>query len=259
MIATFARHSWYLTLRQLRRLWRQPWYIALTLVQPVIWLVLFGQLFKRVVEIPGFQAGAYIDFLVPGIVVMSALFSSGWSGMGMIDAINRGVMDRFLVSPVQRAALIVGPLSQTAIGIVIQSIIIVALGLVIGADFPGGIAGVVVLLVCAILLGAAFGAISNGLALLARREETVIATVNFIALPLMFLSPVLMQRNLVPTWMQAAIQFNPVAWAVDAGREALGASTDWSFVLARVAMLLAAVVVCAAFATRAFRTYQRTV
>lgn len=258
-MTVFLQHCWYLTLRQLRRLWRQPWYIALTLVQPVIWLLIFGQLFKRIVEIPGFHAGSYIDFLAPGIVIMSALFSSGWSGMGMIDAIDRGVMDRFLVSPVRRTALIVGPLSQTAIGIVIQTSIIIALSVVAGAHLSGGIAGIGALMVCAVLLGAMFGAISNGFALLARREETVIAAVNFIALPASFLSPILMQRNLVPAWIQGIIRFNPVAWAVDAGREALSANTDWHLVLVRITMLLALAVLGVAFATRALRVYQRSV
>jgi ABC-2 type transport system permease protein len=254
----FVRQCGYLTLRGLRRLWRQPWYVALTLVQPVIWLLIFGQLFKRVVEIPGFNAGSYIDFLAPGIVIMSALFSSGWSGMGMIEAIERGVMDRFLVSPVRRAALIVGPLSQTVISIVVQSAIILALSFALGAHLAGGIAGAIVLVLCAALLGTTFGAISNGFALLARREETVIAAVNFIALPASFLSPILMQRDLVPGWIQSIIRFNPVAWAVDAGREALSATADWRMVLLRIALLLAVAVLGVAFATRTVRVYQRS-
>lgn len=256
---TFLQHCGYLTLRQLRRLWRQPWYIALTLVQPVIWLFIFGQLFKRVVEIPGFGVGSYLDFLAPGIVIMSALFSSGWSGMGMIDAIERGVMDRFLVSPVRRTALIVGPLSQTALSIMIQSLIITALALAAGAHFAGGVAGIGVLILCGVLLGVIFGAISNGIALLARREETVIATVNFIALPASFLSPILMQRRLVPDWMQTTIAFNPVAWAVDAGREALSANSNWHLVLSRMGLLLFVGAISMTFATRALRVYQRSV
>ena len=66
---TVLLHSWLMTGRQLRGLVRQPWYIAFTLVQPVIWLLLYGQLFKRVVELPGFNAASYISFLTPGIVL----------------------------------------------------------------------------------------------------------------------------------------------------------------------------------------------
>ena len=89
------RQSWFLMLRLLMILLRQPWYVALTLIQPIIWLVLYGQLFRRVVELPGFRSSSYIDFLTPGIVIMSALFSSGWTGMGVINDLDRGVMDRF--------------------------------------------------------------------------------------------------------------------------------------------------------------------
>ena len=78
----------YMTFRHLRELWRQPWFVAVTLVQPVIWLLLFGALFKRVIEIPGFHGHSYIAFLAPGVVVMTAMFNAGWSGMALIEDIE---------------------------------------------------------------------------------------------------------------------------------------------------------------------------
>src|SRR5207247_1666873 len=83
-----------------------PWYVGVTLFQPVVWLLLFGALFKNVVQIPGFEGTSYKDFLAPGVVIMSAVFSAGWNGMGTIEDLDRGVMDRFLVAPVSRAPLI---------------------------------------------------------------------------------------------------------------------------------------------------------
>jgi ABC-2 type transport system permease protein len=253
------RHSFYMMGRSLTALLRQPWWIAITLVQPVIWLLLYGALFKRVVEIPGFQSGSYIQFLAPGVVVMTALFSSGWGGMAMIDDIDKGVVDRFLVSPVVRSALITGRVMNNAVSILIQAVIIVALALIVGATFPSGVIGVVVMIVVAMLLGAAFGAISNGLALLTRREETLIAIMNFLLLPLTFLSSAFMQKDLMPGWMQTVADLNPVNWAVEAGRMAILADTDWAGVALRSAGLLVLLVVCSAFATRAFRAYQRSV
>jgi len=250
---------WHMTERKLKTLLRQPWYLAITLVQPIIWLLLFGALFKKIVEIPGFKGGSYIDFLTPGIVVMTALFSSGWSGMGMLGDLERGVLDRFLVSPVKRWPLVAGPLIQLAIVVFIQSLIIVGLGLAIGASFPGGVPGVLVLVVVSVLLGAALGGLSNGIALLARREETLIAAVNFIVLPLTFLSSTFMQQNLIPVWMQEVARFNPVNWAVVAGRSALSSNVDWGVVLARGGYLLALALVAGWFATRAFRTYQQSI
>ena len=101
---TAIAQTMYMTQRHTRTLLRQPWFVAITLVQPIIWLLLFGTLFRSVTEIPGFTATAsYLDYLVPGVVVMTALFSSGWSGMGLIDDMERGLMDRFLVAPLHRS------------------------------------------------------------------------------------------------------------------------------------------------------------
>jgi ABC-2 type transport system permease protein len=258
MTTVFA-HSGFMAMRHLRNLMRQPWYIAFTLVQPIIYLLLFGELFKRVVEIPGFGAGSYIVFLTPGIVVMTALFSAGWNGMTIVQDLDRGVMDRFLIAPTSRVALIAGQLIQLAVIVIIQSLIIIGLGLLRGADFPGGVPGVIVLIGSSILLAAPFGALSNALALLVRQEESVIAGVNFVLLPLTFLSAVFMAQNLMPSWMQSVARFNPVNWAVQAARSALGAHTDWTYVLIRLGWLFALTVACAWIATLAFRAYQRSV
>ena len=102
---TAITHSYFLMLRHVRQLIRQPWWIGLTLAQPIIWLVLYGQLFQKVTSLPGFHARSYIEFITPGVVVMSALFSSGWSGMGIINDLDLGVMDRLLVSPANRFAI----------------------------------------------------------------------------------------------------------------------------------------------------------
>ena len=98
------RHSSQVTLRYLRALFRQPAWVGITLIQPVIWLLLFGALFKSVAHIPGFHGGWYIEFLTPGLIVMLAMSSAGWSGMAYIEDMQIGVMDRFLVSPIWRGA-----------------------------------------------------------------------------------------------------------------------------------------------------------
>ena len=127
--AELVRHSMYLTGRSLRALWRQPAFAAITLTQPVIWLLLFGELFQGVADIPGFAAehGSYLEFITPGVVIMTALFSSGWAGTVYIDDMNRGVMDRMLASPVRRGAMMIGTLSYQALTTVLQTLIIFAI------------------------------------------------------------------------------------------------------------------------------------
>jgi ABC-2 type transport system permease protein len=251
--------TWFMTVRHLRNLMRQPAWIAISLIQPVVWLLLYGALFKKIVEIPGFGADSYIDFLTPGVVVMTALFSAGWSGMGLIEDVNRGVVDRFLVSPASRSSLIWGVIVQNGIVAVVQALIIIVLGLIIGADYPGGVPGLIALIVASVLLGAGFGGLSNAIAILSRKEETMIAASNFVLLPLTFLSSVFMAQALMPTWMQDVAKYNPVNWAVQAGREALTTSADWTMVLWRIGALLVFALVCGWLGTRAFRVYQRSV
>jgi ABC-2 type transport system permease protein len=258
MMSATLTDTWAMTLRHLRNLMRQPWYIAFTLVQPLIYLLLFSELFKRVVELPGFEGGSYLTFLTPGVVVMTAAFSAGWNGMSMIEDIDRGVLDRLLVTPVSRGALIFGRLVQLAVVTVIQSLIIFAVGYLRGADYPGGVPGLLAVTGGAVLLAAAVGALSNGMALIVRNQESVIGVVNFIMLPLTFLSSVFMAKVLMPGWMQDAVRFNPLNWAADAGREALRSDTDWNLVASRGGMLLTLILGCAWLATRAFRGYQRS-
>ncbi|MGH2859024.1 MAG: ABC transporter permease [Solirubrobacteraceae bacterium] len=258
-LQTAVAHSCFFAQRELRNLARQPWWIAVSLAQPIIYLLLFAALFRKIVEIPGFGARSYVNFFTPGVVVMTALFSGGWGGMGIINDLDRGVMDRFLVSPAYRGALIAGRLAQQTIVSIIQSLIIVGLALAIGASFPGGVLGVLVLLCVAILLGMGFGALSISLGLLLRREESVIAAVQFVLLPLTFLSSVFMAQNLAPAWIQDVGRFNPVNWAAQAGRAVLGANVDWGLVGSRAGYLVAFTLVCAFLATRAFRAYQRSV
>ena len=87
----------------------------------------------------------------------------------------------------------------------------------------------------------------------------MVAVSNFVLLPLTFLSSVFMARALMPGWMQSIATYNPVEWAVNAGREALAASPDWGVVLSRMGWLALFTLVCTWLATRAFRVYQKSI
>jgi ABC-2 type transport system permease protein len=252
--------SIYMAVRDLRNLARQPWFVAITLIQPIIWLLLFGQLFHKIIEIPGFDSNNYTAFLTPGVVVMNAFYSGGWSGMGMVNDLDRGVMDRFLVTPVSRTAIIIGRMIQVAVTTIIQAAILIVLGLLMGADWPHASAGIPILFAAAILLAVPFAALSNALGLLLRQEESVIGANQFILLPLTFLSSVFLAQVLMPDWMQTGAQFNPLNWAVTAGRDSLvSTNPDWNNVLIHLAYLGALTVVSTWLAARAFRTYQRSI
>jgi ABC-2 type transport system permease protein len=257
---SLARHSAFLAVRSLKALWRQPAFAVATLVQPIIWLLLFGELFKRVVEIPGFDAArtSYLEFLTPGVVVMTALFSSGWAGTVYIEDMNRGVLDRFLASPVRRGALMAGTLAYQAATTIVQTVVVLVVAVIAGARFPGGAAGVLVTLAAACLISVIMASFSNALALLLRSQEALIGVSQFVVLPLQFLSSALLATSLAAAWVADVARYNPVDWAVVASREALSAGTDWSAVWERLGLLAALALVMAWLGTRAFRTYQRS-
>ena len=249
--------SWYMVGRQTRNLLREPIWIAMMLVQPMFWLLLYSQLFERIVDLPGFGTTSYVDFLAPAVVVMTAFFQGTWSGMGMITDLDRGVIERFLTTPAHRSSLVLSQVVRSAITSAIQGVIILLVALALGAG-NGGPVGWVAIVTAGMLISAGFSGISQGVALLTRREATMIAVANFIGLPLMFFSAMLIDFSLIPGWMQAAARVNPVQWAVDAAREPVLPSTDWSLVALSLALLVGFAMATAAFATWAFRSYQRT-
>jgi ABC-2 type transport system permease protein len=261
--ADLARHGVLLTARGVRTLLRQPAYAAITLIQPVIWLLLFGQLFKSVVHIPGFHtaSGSYLEFITPGVILMTALFSSGWAGTVYIEDMDRGVMDRLLASPVRRGAMMIGTLAYQGLTTIVQSLIVFAIAYAAGARFPGGpggIAGIAITLLAAVLMSVIIASFSNAIALLVRQQEALIGISQFIVLPLQFLSSAIMDTRLSPAWVRHVARYNPVDWAVVASRQALSHGTEWSAVWPRLGLLVALAALMAWLATRAFGTYQRS-
>jgi len=254
---TLFAHSAYLTNRSVKALVRQPIFLVLTLIQPMVWLLMFGQLFKSVVTIPGFgEGGSYIEFLTPGVVAMTALFSAAWAGTVYIDDMERGVMDRLLASPVSRGAMMNGTLAYQSITSTVQTVIVLLVAWLMGARFAW--TGVVVTILAAILLTVIFAALSNAVALLVRQQEALIGISQFTALPLTFVSSAVMNPDLAPGWIGTVATYNPLDWVVVASRQTLLGSPDWAAVWPRLGALVVAAGVMAWLATRAFGAYQRS-
>jgi len=252
--------TWYLTGRKLHALVRQPWVLAMGVIQPVIWLFLFGDLFHKIIDIPGFgYQGSYLAYLVPGIVAMNAMSGNMWAGMSMIEEIERGTLNRFLVSPASRIAIMNASVAEQAVSTTAQTLIIVFLGMAGGASYPGGAAGVVVLVVASVLVGVLWGALSNMTGMLLRSREAIIGVYTFFMLPLMFLSSAFMKPSFLPGWMQAIASRNPLNWEVQIGRSALSANPDWSGIAVRSGGLLLLALICVALSVRTFRSYAKNV
>lgn len=254
---TAARQTLYLTARLARNLQRQPIWIAMMLIQPMFWLLLYSQLFRRITDLPGFGTTSYVDYLTPGIVIMTAFFSGTWAGMGTIEDLDRGVIERFLATPTHRSAIVAARVTASALTAAVQALIILVVGLALGAT-NGGPVGWVVIVLAGALVAAGFSGISNGIALLTRQEATMIAIANFIGLPLLFFTSILIARDLIPEWMRWLSAGNPVEWAVRAGRGEVIGSTGGAEIGLYLGLLAVFCVATSAFATWCFRSYQRT-
>ncbi len=251
--------TWYMTQRQFMAFVRQPAYLIITLIQPVIWLFLFGALFRKVVDLPGFGSGSYLDYLVPGVIVMSAVSANMWAGMGTLEEIERGTLNRFLITPVRRSALMNANVLAQSVTTAFQSLIIIALGWSGGAHYRGGPLGLLILVVLSSALGTVFGAFSNALGMLVRERESIIGINTFLLLPLTFLSSAFMAPALMPHWMQVVARFNPVNWTLEAGRAAMAADPDWWSVLSHGAWTLLLAAFAVWLSLRTFRSYQKSV
>ncbi|HEU5385369.1 MAG TPA: ABC transporter permease [Streptosporangiaceae bacterium] len=257
---TALAHTWYLTGRKMHALVRQPWVLAFSVVQPAIWLFLFGQLFRRAIDIPGFAYhGTYLAYLVPGVIAMNAMSGNMWAGMTMIEEIERGTLNRFLAAPASRIGIMNASVVEQAVSTAVQSLIIVALGLAGGARYHGGAAGVAVLVAASVLVGVVFGALSNAVGMTLRSREAIIGVYTFFMLPLMFMSSAFIQTSLMPGWMQAIASRNPLNWVVQVGRSALSAQPDWGAIGVRGGGLLVLAVACVAVSVATFRSYQKNV
>ena len=209
---------------------------------------------------PDFHSTSYIQFLAPGVVMMTALFGAGWGGMSMISDIDRGVVDRFLMSPVHRGSIIAGRVLQSVFSIVIQSIIIVVLAADPRRALPQrrvrdrGVDRGRVAAGCIVrrdlerhrTAGAAGGDAD-------RRHELHPAAVDV---------PVGRVHAAGSDAQLDAVGGNLQPWSTGPsrpGRAAVLPHTDWSMVAQRTGLLVVLLVICSAFATRAFRSYQRSV
>ena len=226
-------------LRHLRTLFRIRVWIFINLVQPIIWLVLFTQVFKSLSGLPGLGTTSYLQFFAPGVVVMTVLFGSAWAGMGMLQDIDMGILSKMLATPVTRLSIITSRVIASMVMLVIQALIIFTIAVIMGVNIATGVPGVLfsVILIC--LLGLGFAAFSNGLALLFKRPEPLMGVINFVALPTVFLSSAMMPSELLPGWLDTVRHFNPVDYAVVGVRGLVLTGYVWSDLWRSVLVLAA--------------------
>ncbi|MGR0320547.1 ABC transporter permease [Agromyces sp. ZXT2-3] len=213
----FAHDTAAVFVRESRPLVRDPFSVIFSLVQPLVFLGLFGPL---LIGASGGDAAGTLQWFVPGILVMVALFGTASTGANLLFEMQTGSHERTLVAPISRAALLVGRALKDVVPLVIQGTLVVLVAVPFGfrLDVPGLIAGLAVLSV----FGVGLGALSYTLALACRNRDWMFWMVHQTLLfPLMILSGMLLPLEDGPAWMQVAAAVNPLSYLVDAERALL--------------------------------------
>ncbi|GLW06275.1 ABC transporter [Microtetraspora sp. NBRC 13810] len=200
--------------RQVRPELRSPLGLVLTMMEPLVFLVFFGPLLAG---LPGVGAGSPWQWFVPGILVMLALFGASGAGYTMITELATGSFERMMVTPLNRAAIMIGHTMKHILILLAQAALIVLVVMPFGFRLhPAGVAAGLLLLVT---LGVGLGSLSLALAIAARRQPALFWSVQQFALfPLLLLSGVLLPMENAPSWLAVAAQFNPLRYVVEATR-----------------------------------------
>lgn len=228
-----------LTERSLGALVRDPQIILFGLLQPIVMLFLFTQVFANLGSTPNFPPGiSYVDYLVPAVLVDNAVQSSLQSGVGLVEDLKNGVVSRLRSLPIQPASMLVArSLSDLARGAVQVVVILLLATTMLGYSPDGGFGGMAASLFLALMVGWALGWVFLAFGTWLRRAEPM-QNISFIALfPLMFASSAYVPVADLPAWLQVVAQVNPLTYAVDATRAvALG--------FANTSAVLPAIVIC---------------
>lgn len=227
----------YLFIRAMKKLIRNPILLFFSLFQPIIFLLLFTQLFSRFASIPDFPADSYLVFATPGILLQNAFSSALQSGTSIVDDIDSGYLQKMLVTPISRPAILLGRLVSDAFRVTIQSLIILGLAYLLGASAVTGIPGILLILVTIAFFGLAWSGISLAIGMRTKNAESVFGIGGFLTFPLLFMSTALTPLSFMPTWIQNVSKINPISYTVDAVRVLMLNGYDWNIIISAYAVI----------------------
>jgi ABC-2 type transport system permease protein len=237
------RETYALTVRELKHWYRIKIQLFMTLIQPIVWLGLFGQAFQlnklfptpgSIPGVPGLDfslmfggAKDYFSFMAVGMLAVIALFTTMFGGMSIVWDRRFGFLNKLRAAPIPRGAIPISRIAASTIRAMVQVVIILVIALLF-AYIPGltgltvspafNVMDLIGLLVVMLLLAIAFASMFTTIALAVENQETLFGVINLLNLPLMFASAALFPTSMMPDWLKAVANYNPLTLAVDAAR-----------------------------------------
>jgi ABC-2 type transport system permease protein len=217
------RDTWLIFRRSTILTLRQPVWLIFGLMQPILYLVLFGPLLDSSVKAAGVGENAF-NWFIPGLLIQTAVFGGAFVGFGLIAELRAGVIERMRVTPMSRIAMLLGRSLRDVVMLSCQGIVMMLVAIPFGLKID--LAGAIVTLALLMLIGLAFAPLSYSAALILKSEDALAPLVNGIALPLLLLSGILLPLALAPEWLKFLSTLNPLTHAADAARALFNG--DWS-------------------------------
>ena len=252
-LGEYATQTYAVAAAEVQKLYHDPLELLTRAVQPVLWLMLFGEVMARVRGVaPGNLP--YLDFLAAGILAQSALFVAIFYGISAIWERDLGVLQRYLVSPAPRSALVLGKALSAGVRALSQALIVYVLALLLGVGInlnPLNILGVA----AAIVLGSAlFSTLSLIIACIVKTRERFMGIGQVLTMPIFFASNAIYPLSLMPGWLRAVSRLNPLTYEVDILRSLMLTQGTSEYGLLRdFGVLLAVTAVLTGIAARMYR------
>jgi ABC-2 type transport system permease protein len=224
------------------KLLRQPIVIFFSLINPLVWFLLFTQAFSAIGGLPNFQGLTgtkdYTTFFTAAVIIQTVTSSALQAGIGLVNDLDSGFMDKMRVAPINKSAILFGKLFSDAITTVVQVIIILVIGLALGVQFASGIAGVVLILAFAAAFGIAWSGLSLFVALTTKSTQTTLSVGLLTTFPLLFLSAAVLPVKLLPTWVQSVAIVNPFTYIAEVFQSLIIRGFEWGVIGNALATIL---------------------
>lgn len=251
-LAWFAQDAFYLGRRTIRRFYRVPANPVGIVLYPLIQLVVFSQLYKDIVQLPGFGGGSYLAYLAPGQIAFTAFFAVAWSGSALLSDYRIGYLDKLRIAPISRYAILAGELVPLFVECVAMAGIILLLSVLLGAPIATGLPGAIGVALLAGAFGVAWAGTSFVPALITKNEQAT-GTLAMLFFPVAFMSTAFVPAALMPEWLQVVNDWNPISHVIEAMRSLMTVGVEWGVLGRAVASVVLLGVVLHSITLWAFR------
>jgi ABC-2 type transport system permease protein len=243
------RDTWLIYRRSLILTLRQPVWVVMGIFQPILYLLLFGPLLDGATGMTGTTGSAY-NWFIPGLLVQTAMFAAAFAGFGLVAELRYGVVERMRVTPMSRFAMLAGRSLRDVTIMAVQAALMIVLAIPFGLQLDA--VGAVLTIGLLALVALAFALLSYSIALIVKTEDALAPIVQFVALPLLLLSGILLPMELAPDWLQTLSNLNPLTHAVDAARALFNGVFADPQIVVGVAVMGVLAIASLLFASRTF-------